>query len=78
MGSGEGWADGPFPVQEPGPKWKDDAESSSSLAASQVVDVTSPGVVCSELFHSRLEVDDTLVTSAGRQGPAGVPRYDNN
>ena len=43
-----------------------------------MVDVTSLGVVCSELFHSRLEVNDTLVTLAQCLDPAGVPRYDNN
>lgn len=62
MRSVEGWAD---------------TESSSSFAASQVVDVTSLGVVYSDLFYSRLEVNDTLVTLAPCLGPAGVPRYDN-
>ena len=43
-----------------------------------MIDATSPGVVCRELFHSRQEVNDTLVTSAGCPGPAGVSRCDNN
>lgn len=44
------------------------------LTAFPVADAISSGVVCSELFHSRLGVDSVLVTSVGCQDPAGVPQ----